>query len=262
MFEKLVVSSSERRKHTTARYFVSTSLVYMFTVAAALALSVYWTSPKLADSNPSMRPPIVWPAASSAERPKPVAPKGNQGAATQPANANPMKVKRLDDIIEGMRDQQRRLIPISTPQVFSDGPSTPGSVGSKIPGMGNAPGGGDGFEKSEAPRPEPPAPEVTRVEPQRPVRIHSSVLQGKAIRRVTPPYPPIAKPIRLQGDVSVEVIISPQGSVEAARVVSGHPVFAQAARDAALAWRFEPTLLNKIPVRVTGVITFVFRMAE
>jgi TonB family protein len=94
------------------------------------------------------------------------------------------------------------------------------------------------------------------------MRITSNVLQGKAIDRRTPSYPPLARQIRLQGDVSVEVIISPEGRVESARVVSGHPMFAPYAREAALGWRFEPTLLNDVPVRVTGVITFVFKLNE
>jgi TonB family protein len=88
------------------------------------------------------------------------------------------------------------------------------------------------------------------------------VLQGKAIERRTPPYPQIPKLMKLQDTVSVEVIISPEGQVESARAVSGHPLFRKAAEDAARGWRFEPTLLNKVPVRVTGVITFVFKLSE
>jgi TonB family protein len=88
------------------------------------------------------------------------------------------------------------------------------------------------------------------------------VLQGKAIERTKPSYPLLARQIHLQGDVSVEVIISPEGRVESARVVSGHPMFAEVARNAALSWRFQPTFLNGVAVRVTGVIVFVFKLGE
>ena len=88
------------------------------------------------------------------------------------------------------------------------------------------------------------------------------MLQGKAIQRVVPTYPELAKRIRLQGDVSVEVIISPEGRVESAREVQGHPMFVGAALDAARRWRFGPTFLNGVPVRVTGVITFVFKLGD
>jgi protein TonB len=120
-------------------------------------------------------------------------------------------------------------------------------------------------EDNAPPRPDPTKPRPaaqTTVTDSRPVRLISTVLQGKAIARPKPNYPPLARQMRLQGDVSVEVIVSPDGRVEAARVISGHPMFAQCAREAALGWRFEPTILNGVPVRVTGVITFVFKMNE
>jgi len=88
------------------------------------------------------------------------------------------------------------------------------------------------------------------------------VLQGKAIERRTPPYPEIPKRMHVQDAVSVEVIISPEGVVESARAVSGHPLLRRAAEDAARGWRFQPTLLNQVPVRVTGVITFVFKLND
>jgi protein TonB len=88
------------------------------------------------------------------------------------------------------------------------------------------------------------------------------VLQGKVIERRVPIYPELARRIRLQGDVAVEVIISPEGRVESVRAISGHPMLTQSALDAARAWRFAPTLLNGVAVRVTGVITFVFKLNE
>jgi len=100
------------------------------------------------------------------------------------------------------------------------------------------------------------------VDDQKPLRMTSVVLQGKAIERVVPAYPELLKRIKLQGDVSVEVIISPEGQVESARAVSGHPMLAASAVDAARRWRFQPTLLNNVPVRVTGVILFVFKLSE
>jgi hypothetical protein len=44
--------------------------------------------------------------------------------------------------------------------------------------------------------------------------------------------------------------------------MKGHPLFAEDARQAAMGWRFQPTLLNNVAVRVTGVITFVFRLGD
>jgi len=116
---------------------------------------------------------------------------------------------------------------------------------------------------SDPPKPiDPPKPQPKQVDNPKPLLVSSTVLQGKAIDKVVPVYPELAKRTRLAGEVSVEVIISPEGRVESVRVVSGHPMFVQAAVDAARRWRFEPTILNQVPVRVTGVITFVFKLNE
>jgi protein TonB len=136
--------------------------------------------------------------------------------------------------------------------------------GSGIPGVPGL-GGRDGNSINivEPARPDPPAPSPRRDETvNRPVRVSSTVLQGKAVERRTPTYPQLARQIHLQGEVSVEVMISPDGRVESARVVCGHPMLAQCAREAAMGWRFGPTKLNGTPVRVTGVITFVFKLNE
>jgi protein TonB len=95
---------------------------------------------------------------------------------------------------------------------------------------------------------------------KQPLRVSSTVLTGTAIERKTPAYPPLARQIRLQGSVVVEVIVSPEGRVESARALSGHPLFTKAAVDAANGWRFHPTLLNGVAVRVTGLITFNFNL--
>jgi TonB family protein len=94
------------------------------------------------------------------------------------------------------------------------------------------------------------------------MRIPSKILQGHAIERYSPDYPKIARQAGVHGEVSVEVIVSPTGSVESARAISGHPLLASCAVEAARRWRFQPTLLNGVAVRVTGVITFVFKLDE
>ena len=110
---------------------------------------------------------------------------------------------------------------------------------------------------------DPPAP-AAQVKPvdNRPVRLPSTVLQGKALVRRTPDYPIIAKQARLEGSVSIEVIISPDGRVESARAGSGHAILRTAAVSAATGWRFQPTLLNGVAVQVTGVIVFNFKLNE
>ncbi len=92
------------------------------------------------------------------------------------------------------------------------------------------------------------------------VRRAGGVLQASATKRVTPEYPDLAKEARVTGSVVVEVTVSEEGTVESARAVNGHPLLKDAAVDAARGWRFTPTQLSGVPVKVIGTITFNFTL--
>jgi protein TonB len=257
MFDKLVVSTAQRRRGRTAKFFLGTVLVYLSTVAIAFALSIFLATPKLADTRSTIFLGTLAPPAP--RTPSVVVDHRNTVGVPRQDLSNLLK---LEDIIHHPQTSSPRIaVPAGTNIRQGDG---------VVGGDPNAPPNSVGFIGGELrtteppPRPpDPPKPQArTREEDNRPVRVTSVVLQGKAIERRTPIYPPLARQIHLQGDVSVEVIISPDGRVESARVVSGHPMFAQYAREAALGWRFEPTFLNGVAVRVTGVITFAFKLNE
>lgn len=90
-------------------------------------------------------------------------------------------------------------------------------------------------------------------------RVSQGVLQGRAISRVKPPYPSYAKQMNADGAVVVLVLISENGRVADAKIVSGHPALRNVTLDAARQWTFEPTKLNGIPVRTQGTLTFLFK---
>jgi protein TonB len=92
------------------------------------------------------------------------------------------------------------------------------------------------------------------------ITISGGVLQGKAIKRFQPPYPPIARAARASGAVQIQVTISEDGRVIEASVISGHPLLRDAALQAAKQWVFQPTELTGIPVKVQGVLTFNFTL--
>lgn len=105
-----------------------------------------------------------------------------------------------------------------------------------------------------------PTPETTPAPmPARPTApISGGVLNGKAISKPAPPYPPIAKAVHASGTVTVQVTIDESGKVISAHALSGHPLLQQSAVQAAYQARFSPTLLSGQPVKVTGVITYNF----
>ena len=253
MFDQLVLSSRQRRRHTTGKFFLLTSALYVFAIASAFVVSVLAFDPKLADLNEVTI--IRLPAAFVNPPPPTDFGEPISDGAPPPDFRNVARLENLSSehwVTPPMIDRG-----IGDPGVgSSDGPGGPGIDFGLI--------GGDA-KGTPPPEPDPPKPKPA-VQPipadQKPMRVVSQILQGKAIERVVPVYPELMRRIRLQGDVSVEVIVSPDGRVESARAVSGHPMLASAAVDAARRWRFGPTLLNGVPVRVTGVIVFVFKLVD
>ena len=64
MFNKLIVSTTNRRKQRTARFFCGTAVFYLLSVAAAFAVSIILENPKLADTSEHLAlmitpPPMV-----------------------------------------------------------------------------------------------------------------------------------------------------------------------------------------------------------
>lgn len=85
------------------------------------------------------------------------------------------------------------------------------------------------------------------------------VINGKAKRLVTPPYPSAARGRRLSGRVAVAILIDVDGHVlEAKSVCGGNPEFVKDSEKAAMASTFTPTLVNGQPVKVSGVVIYNF----
>lgn len=134
-------------------------------------------------------------------------------------------------------------------------------------GNGRAGGGdtpGTGINSSINPsmaeddKEEPPVLKKATSEPAPKKPVSLGVINGKATSLPKPVYPPPAKAVRAEGEVSVQVMIDETGKVVSAKAVSGHPLLKAVSEAAAQNARFEPTLLSKQPVKVTGVIIYKF----
>jgi protein TonB len=106
----------------------------------------------------------------------------------------------------------------------------------------------------------PPPPPPTKPEPPR--LVSQGVMNARAISQPSPIYPPLARQARIQGRVQLEAFISKIGTIESLRLVSGHPLLAQAALDAVKQWRYRPTLLNGEPVEVLTTIEVNFTLIQ
>ena len=106
------------------------------------------------------------------------------------------------------------------------------------------------------PPPPPPQPPKDRV-----VKV-SRVLNSEALSLPKPKYPPLALQIHLEGVVNVQVLIDETGKVVSAKAVNGHPMLVPDAVRAANQARFSPTIIGEQPVKVSGVISYNFKLSN
>lgn len=90
------------------------------------------------------------------------------------------------------------------------------------------------------------------------VRVGGKIRPPTKTKDVRPVYPAIAQQARVQGVVTIEATIGPDGKVAEARVIRSVPLLDQAALDAVRQWEYTPTLLNGVPVPVVVTVTINF----
>ena len=92
-----------------------------------------------------------------------------------------------------------------------------------------------------------------------PHRIHAKedVEKAKLIHTVSPMYPPLTGKL-VDGTVVLHVLIGKDGAVKSAKYVSGPETCGWYAVKAVLQWRYEPALMNGVPVEVDTTVSVVF----
>ena len=78
---------------------------------------------------------------------------------------------------------------------------------------------------------------------------------------VPPNYPLLARQMKVQGMVSLQALISKEGSIQELQVLNGPEILAAAAREAVKQWRFKPYLQNGQPVETQARITVNFTIS-
>lgn len=78
--------------------------------------------------------------------------------------------------------------------------------------------------------------------------------------KVQPDYPSIARQLKMQGTVEVDVTVSETGEVTKVDVVSGNPVLTAAAVQAVKHWKFKPIQENGKAIRVLAPIVVDFKL--
>ena len=260
MFENLVESGSHsediKRKGS---FLIGFALRYLVLIFAFTIAGILWYSATI-DAQTLELTALVAPV--------PVPQQQQQKQEAKPEKQE--LAKNVDVRKEAIADVSRAdLVPKEVSAKASDIPPVRNNVQTVIcPTCGNsnavnpvAPGSGAGaittqpttVKVDEEPPPPAPTPKPTPHAP-----ISGGVLNGKAIRLVTPPYPAIARSAHAAGQVTVQVLIDENGNVVSATATSGHPLLRAAAQSAAMSSKFSPTKLSGQPVKVNGVIIYNF----
>ena len=64
-------------------------------------------------------------------------------------------------------------------------------------------------------------------------------IEKLAVKKVQPPYPPLAQKYKIEGMVVVQVLVDKDGRVGKAEFVSGNSLFRSVSLDAAKRWEFK-----------------------
>jgi TonB family protein len=78
---------------------------------------------------------------------------------------------------------------------------------------------------------------------------------------VPPDYPLLARQMKVQGAVSLQALISRDGTIQELQILSGPSILAAAAREAVKQWHFKPYLQNGQPVETQARITVNFTIS-
>ena len=267
MFKNLIESSShltEYKRRGSFLLFTGATYVMLFVVTGVVSIYAYdarleaqtleyvvtMLPPQeiAAEPNPA---PAVQP-----ERPRAT----NNNDTTVPERAVAMldtdRPEVVPDTVSAIRSPNLPLPP-SGPVRITGRDVNAGSIG------GPASGSSGGVRvvpseivRIEEPPPAPPDP------PKPPKVVSKGVITSQALSLPRPIYPEVAKRMRIQGTVSVQVLIDEHGRVISAKAVSGSPFLLIEAQKAAMQARFSPTRLGDQAVKVSGVITYNFVIAN
>ena len=78
--------------------------------------------------------------------------------------------------------------------------------------------------------------------------------------KAAPEYPAIAKQLKIEGAVELELLVTEAGTVEKVNIVSGNPVLTRPASDAVKKWKYAPFTADGKAVKVLVPVSLSFKM--
>jgi len=266
MFTNLIESDSHRKEFKRrSSFFLATVAGYALIISAAGIVGIFAYDARV-DAQTSSLEFLEWvpPVKPVEDREPPREPRMIRRPRSSNAQVDPnVTVSERTKAVAQVNDPTRvpetvgikasDVPPVTGPVVLSTrNVDPPGLPSGNQSGCETCPGTGPVVPADNA-----PPPLVVPIKPP-PQTVTTRVLASKAIDLPKPAYPAIAKQIRAQGPVNVQILIDESGKVISAHAVSGNATLIRAAEEAARRARFTPTMLGNQPVKVQGVITYNF----
>jgi TonB family protein len=92
------------------------------------------------------------------------------------------------------------------------------------------------------------------------LEVSSVSAMASVSKRVNPKYPPIAVAGKVEGPVTMEVVVGKDGKVISVKPLNGNPVLLVAAMDAVKQWQFHPFEAKGEPVEIQTEVTLHFEL--
>lgn len=266
MFNNLIESSSHVREYKRrGSFLLFTSVVYVVLFAVTGVVAIYAYDARLEKQSLEFVTILPPPEIVSEQRPAVVQPPGRPIADTEKEIGVPQReVAMLDVDRPEVVPDDISVVPGKHLPLPTSGPVKWGPDSHTQPGGGGSDTGSETgsrrqvIQRAQVVRmPEiQPAPEL----PKQPKVVSKGPITGEATSLPKPVYPELAKRMRIEGVVRVQVLVDVDGRVISANVLNGSPYLRAEAQKAALQARFNPTTLNNQPVKVSGVIIYNFQL--
>jgi TonB family protein len=263
MFTNLIESSSHAKEFKRRGSFLAfTTATYVLLFVVTGVVSIYAYDARLEEQNLEMvtliSPQEIAPTPDVPEHPTQPKPTTGEDSGLNHRAIAMLSVNHPEVVPESISATPNKNPPLPPGRVVVDGinkdANGPGSASVNNGGRTIAEPARVIIPDEPPPAPTPkPAPQILKV---------TELINSRALVLPKPPYPQLAKQIRLQGTVVIQVLIDESGKVLSAKPVSGHPMLIPEAQRAAMQARFSPTTLNGVAVKVSGMISYNFQMPQ
>ncbi|MFB3826226.1 MAG: energy transducer TonB [Bryobacteraceae bacterium] len=92
------------------------------------------------------------------------------------------------------------------------------------------------------------------------IRVSTADAVKNAVKKAKPEYSSMARQMRIEGDVEVEVHITADGDVGDVKPLSGNPILTSIVTKALKDWKFAPFTAEGKPVAAVTALRFSFKL--